>query len=221
MPAHATALAAATALSDEEIVTRVTGGETPLFEILMRRHNERVYRAARAILRDDSEAEDVLQQAFVNAYSNLSQFDRRAQFSTWLTKIAVYEALARVRRRGRYEPLEDSSLDTLMSTTSTPDPERQTFARELGALIESAVDRLGDGYRVVFMLRQIQGLSTAETAQVLDLSEDVVKTRLSRAKSALQRDLLDQTGAAAATAFTFGQARCDRVVASVMARIIS
>ena len=101
-PAAAAPLVAPFAsLSDEEVVARVIGGETALFEILMRRHNERIYRAARAILRDDGEVEDVMQQAYVNAYTHLRQFDGRAQFATWLTKIAVHEALARVRRRGR------------------------------------------------------------------------------------------------------------------------
>ena len=208
-------------LSDEEIVTRVLAGETMLFEVLMRRHNQRLYRAARAILRDDHEAEDVMQEAYVNAYSHLAQFDGRAKFSTWLTKIAVYEAFARARRRSRYQQLDDESpLETHnMPTTPSPDPERQAYARELGALIESAVDRLGDGYREVFMLRQVEGLNTAETAQVLGLSEDAVKARFSRARSALQRVLLDRADAAAAAAFTFGQARCDRVVASVLRRI--
>ena len=106
-----------------------------------------------------------------------------------------------------------------MPIEASPDPERQAFARELAVLIERAVDRLGDGYREVFMLRQVEGLSTAETAQVLDVSEDVVKTRLSRARAALQRDLLEHAGAAAASAFTFGLARCDRVVAAVMSGI--
>jgi RNA polymerase sigma-70 factor, ECF subfamily len=207
------------ALTDEEIVARVLAGETGLFEVLMRRHNERVYRAARAILRDEKEAEDVMQEAYVNAFTHLGQFDGRAKFSTWLTKIAVYEALARVRRRGRYESLDDTSVETFMPVTSSPDPEQQAFGRELGGLIESAIDKLGDGYREVFMLRQVQGLSTAETAQILEVSEDVVKTRFSRARHALQRDLLDRTGAAAVTAFTFGHARCDRVVAAVMARL--
>ena len=217
--AHAVVRSPPSALSDEEIVVRILEGETLFFEVLMRRHNQRLYRAARAILKDDHEAEDVIQEAYVNAYSHLAQFDGRAKFSTWLTKIAVYEALARARRRGRYEPMDDRSLETLMPTHASPDPERLAFGRELGALIESAVDKLGDGYRDVFMLRQVEGLSTAETAEVLGLSEDVVKTRFSRARSALQGDLLDRTDAAAATAFTFGQTRCDRVVASVLLRI--
>lgn len=206
-------------LSDTEVVTRVMAGETALFEILMRRHNERLYRAARAIVRDDSEAEDVMQQAYVNAYTHLHQFDGRAQFSTWLTRIAVHEALARAKRRGRYQSLEEPSLETFVPIQSSPDPERQAFARELAALLESAVDRLGDGYREVFMLRQVEGLSTSETAQVLEVSEDVVKTRLSRARAALQRDLLERAGAATVGAFTFGLARCDRVVGNVMAMI--
>ena len=106
-----------------------------------------------------------------------------------------------------------------MPTNTVPDPERLAFGRELGALIEAAIDRLGDGYREVFMLRQVEGMSTAETADVLGLTEDVVKTRFSRARHALQQDLLERTGEAAHTAFTFGQSRCDRVVSAVLTRI--
>jgi len=207
------------ALQDEEIVSQILEGNSALFEVLMRRHNERVFRAARAILRDDREAEDVMQEAYVNAYTHLAQFDGRARFSTWLTKIAVYEALARARRRGRYELMEEAPLEAVMPTASSPDPERETFGHELGKLIESAVDRLGDGYREVFMMRQVEGMSTAETAEVLGVSEDVVKTRFSRARQTIQRDLLDRMGSAAGTAFTFGQNRCDRVVEIVLGRI--
>ena len=214
------AAAAPTTLSDEDIVARVLESEQALFEILMRRHNERVYRAVRAILRDEREAEDVMQQTYVNAYTHLGQFDRRAKFSTWLTRIAVYEALGRARRRGRHESLDDSSMEIFMPVTSSPDPERAAFGRELGALIESAVDRLRDGYREVFMLRQVQGLSTAETAEALGVNEDVVKTRFSRARHALQSDLLNRVGEASSEAFRFGQARCDGIVSRVMDLIL-
>ena len=98
------------ALNDEQIVAQVLDGQTALFEVLMRRHNERIYRAARAIVRDDREAEDVMQQAYVNAYAHLRQFDHRAKFSTWLTRIAINEALARVRRQARYEPFDDEAM---------------------------------------------------------------------------------------------------------------
>jgi len=215
----ATVLARSAAMTDEDVVSRVLAGDTPLFEVLMRRHNQRVYRAARAILRDDKESEDVMQEAYVNAYVHLAQFDGRAKFSTWLTKIAVYEALLRAKRRGRYEPLDDRAEETLMPITPSPDPEHQAFGAELRALIEAAIETLGDGYREVFMLRQVQGLSTSETADILGVSEDVVKTRLTRARHALQQNLLDRTGAATAEAFMFGQSRCDQVVAAVLARI--
>ena len=209
-------------LSDEQVVHQVLDGQTALFEVLMRRHNERLYRAARAILRDDREAEDVMQQAYVNAYAHLRQFDGRASFATWLTRIAVHEALARVRRRKRFDALDPddpSTQEKQMTWTFTPDPERQAISRELAGLIEAAVDRLPDGMREVFVLRQVQGLDTAETAFSLGISEDAVKTRFSRARAALRRDLFDRAGLAAQSAFSFHQSRCDRIVAAVFARI--
>jgi RNA polymerase sigma-70 factor, ECF subfamily len=153
----------------------------------MRRHNERLYRAARAIVRDESEAEDVMQQAYVNAYSHLRQFDGRSLFSTWLTRIAVHEALARARRRGRYmtmDPEDNFTVEFPVPAISTPDPERLAFSRELGALIEAAIERLPDGAREVFILRQVEGMDTAEVAEVLGVNAAVVKTRLSRARGA-------------------------------------
>jgi RNA polymerase sigma-70 factor (ECF subfamily) len=209
------------ALTDEQVVAQVLQGQTALFEVLMRRHNERLYRAARAILRDDREAEDVMQQAYVNAYAHLRQFDGRAKFSTWLTRIAVHEAIARARRRGRYQPMDEASVGGEETFMASPriDPEREAFARELGRLLELAVDELPDGSREVFVLRQIEGLSTQETADSLGVSEDVVKTRLSRARAALRRDLFERAGLAAENAFTFQRPRCDRLVAAVFARI--
>jgi len=207
--------------SDEDVVAQVLEGDTALFELLMRRHNERIFRAARAITRDDREAEDVMQQAYVNAYVNLRQFQRRAQFATWLTRIAVNEALARVRRRGRYEALDDESprVASITDRSAATDPERQAFATELRDLLESAIDELADGAREVFVLRDVEGLSTAETAASLDVSEEVVKTRLSRARAALRQTLLTHAGATVADAFRFYRPRCDRVVAYVLARL--
>lgn len=210
------------ALSDEQIVHQVCEGHTALFEVLMRRHNERVYRAARAIVRDEAEAEDVMQEAYVNAYAHLRQFDGRAKFSTWLTRIAVNEAITRARRRGRYESFDEEAnnhLNAVMPMRSPLDPEKTTFSHELRSILENAVDALPDGQREVFMLRQVEGLSTSETAECLGLSEDNVKTRLLRARAAMREHLLERVGATAAESFVFQRPRCDRVVAAVLARI--
>jgi RNA polymerase sigma-70 factor, ECF subfamily len=186
-----------------------------MFEILMRRHNQRLYRATRAILRDDAEAEDAVQQAYLNAYRHLDQFEGRAQFSTWLTRIAVYEALA---RRKRVEGNPTSSEEGLGETAASPapDPERQAYGKELSVLLESALAALPEGYRSVFILREVDGLSTAETARHLRISDATVKTRLHRAKGLLQRKLQTVTPA---EAFSFDGARCDRLVEGVMRRL--
>jgi RNA polymerase sigma-70 factor (ECF subfamily) len=210
-----------TELRDDEIVRQVLLGNTAMFELLMRRHNERIYRAARAIVRDDEEAEDVMQQAYVNAFAHLRQFQGSAQFSTWLTRIAVNEAIARVRRRGRYEVFDEerSSREPFMPHDPSGNPERQAFTGELRGLLEWAIDTLPDGQREVFVLRDVEGLSTSEVAESIGVSEDVVKTRLSRSRAALRRVLLERTGASASEAFRFYRPRCDRVVARVLDRI--
>ena len=207
--------------SDAEIIQQVLAGNTALFELLMRRYNERIYRAARSIVRDEQEAEDVMQQAYVNAFTHLRQFNGSAQFSTWLTRIAINEALARVRRRGRYEPLDDdlSNVEPFMSSNPAQSPERQAFAGELRGLLEWAIDAMPDGMREVFVLREVEGLSTSEVAECLGVSDDVVKTRLSRGRAMLRRLLMERTGATAPEAFRFYRPRCDRVVAQVLARI--
>jgi RNA polymerase sigma-70 factor (ECF subfamily) len=209
--------------SDEEIVRRVRQGDVASFEIVMRRYNQRLYRLARAIVRDDAEAEDVVQQSYLNAYLHLDQFADRARFSTWLTKIAIYEALARVRRSARRSALAEVAqlADHVLHKfeSKSPDPERQAFARELALLLEAAVDALPEIYRVVFMLREVEGLSTLETAECLDLSEDSVKTRLHRARSLLRDHLYARAGMAAPDVFQFKGSRCDRVVRGVFDRL--
>lgn len=208
-------------LTDLDVIRRVLDGDAPVFELLMRRHNERLYRVARAIVRDEAEAEDVMQQAYVNAFTHLRQFNGTAQFSTWLTRIAVHEALARVRKQGRYQPLDDagSPVEAFMTDTRSEDPEKQASTTELRGLLEWAIDQLPDGTREVFMLREVDGASTAETAACLGLTEDVVKTRLSRGRAVLRRALLERTGATVPDVFRFYRPRCDRVVSRVLERI--
>ena len=209
-------------VSDEEVVERVRGGETPLFEVLIRRYNQRLYRVARSILRDEHEAEDVMQHAYVSAYEHLEQFAGRAKFSTWLTRIAVHEALARGRRRARWKGLESMSEETQPSgppRDERPDPEQQAQAAELRQLLESAIDDLPETYRSAFVLREAEGLDTPEVAECLEISEDAVRTRVHRARALLRRGLYERTGATSASAFSFHLTRCDRVVAGVFARL--
>lgn len=206
-------------LTDEEIVSRICAGEGNLFELLMRRHNPRVYRAARAILRDDSEAEDVMQDAYVRAYEHLRDFEGRARFSTWLTRIAVHEALARVRRQKRYETLDPHAEESSMTEGKTGDPEQETSDVEMRAVLEKAMTRLPDEFRAVFVLRAVEGMSGAEVAECLGIPEDTVKTRLHRARAKLQDMLVESIEPALTHTYSFHLSRCDRVVAGVLRRI--
>lgn len=210
-------------LSDDEVVARVLAGETSLFEIVMRRYNQRLYRVARAILRNDGEAEDVMQDAYVRAYEHLDQFAGRAKFSTWLTRIAVHEALARQRRENRYQELEPMSendgdpMDGFASMALTP--EEQVSNSEIRSLLEKAVEKLPDAYRTVFVLRDIEEMSTTDTANALEISEENVKVRLHRARALLRKTLYDRAGMERKEAFNFHAVRCDRVVKNVFERI--
>ena len=205
--------------SDEQILDRVLAGETALYELLMRRHNQRLYRVARAILRDDAEAEDVMQDAYVRAYQHLASFERRAKFVTWLTRIAVHEALARSRKRSRLQSLDaepDSHggvMETAISTDRTP--EEQAYDRELSQILERAILALSEDYRLVFTLRDVEGMSTAETADCLNLTLENVKVRLHRAHTALRKRIYAAVGENAARCFQFPAVRCDRVVSGV------
>ncbi len=207
--------------TDEEVIARVLQGDTALFEIIMRRYNQRLYRVARAILRDDAEAEDVMQDAYVRAFQHLNQFEGRAKFSTWLTRIAVHEALARARRRNRLEDLDtavDADGDSIMTSTA-PSPEQQASRGELNALLEQAVLTLPDHYREVLVLRDIEEMNTADVATTLDITEENVKVRLHRARALLRRELFARVGHNASAAFPFYAPRCDRVVKAVFERL--
>ena len=176
--------------SDEDLVVRILAGETLLFELIMRRHSQRLYRVARGILRDRCEAEDVIQAAYVRAYQHLSQFAGRAKFSTWLTRIAVHEALNRLEERGRLRYIEEMSgpesppSDVVHS--QEPTPEQYVSTREHAQVLEKAVMALPPKYRVVVMMRDLEEMSVAETAGCLDITEENVKVRLHRARAMLR-----------------------------------
>lgn len=210
--------------SDEQIVERVVAGETLLFEVLMRRHNQRIYRAIRSVLRDDSECEDVMQETYVRAYEHLAQFEGRARFSTWLTRIAVNEAIKRSIARGKLDPLdlEDFYGEGSFMQTSRADsltPENNVARSELSALLEESILALPVTYRTVLVLRDLEEMSTAETAQVLALTDANVKVRLHRAHEMLRSELMSRAGASSAQAFAFPATRCDRVVHAVFERL--
>ncbi|HEY2974594.1 MAG TPA: RNA polymerase sigma factor [Pyrinomonadaceae bacterium] len=209
------------ALSDEEVVKKVIAGEPALFEIIMRRYNQRLFRVTRSIVTNDVEAEDIIQDAYVRAYEHLGQFEGRAKFSTWLTKIAIYEAYARVRRID-YQKVDSISVLEAQGREARSkgrDPEEQIYDSELKMVLERAVDSLTDDYRSVFMLREIEGLSTAETAECLEITEENVKTRLHRARVVLQRELYALSRANGSVAFQFLGVRCARIVDRVLERI--
>jgi RNA polymerase sigma-70 factor, ECF subfamily len=209
-------------LTDSEVVERVRGGERVLYELLMRRYNQRLYRVARSVVRDDAEAEDVLQDTWVKAYEHLDQFEGRSSFATWVTRIAFYEALARSRKSKRWTPVEDESGEILAAVereSQVETPEAEAMRGELGEILESAVDALPEGYRAVFVLRAVEQLSTVDTAESLGLTEEAVKTRLHRARALLRRGVEERMGPALVGAYTFMGLRCDRTVARVMQRI--
>lgn len=210
-------------LSDDEVVRRVLEGETALFEVIMRRYNQRLYRVSRVVLRDDSEAEDVMQDAYVRAYQHLDQFEGRAAFSTWLTRIALHEALARKRRRKPIQELDamqemkGDSMPILKS--SKPDPEAETAQAQVRQLLEGAIQSLPEPYRVIVVLREVEEMDVAETAETLGVSESVVKTRLHRAHAMLRRELHSRARGRVTDLYAFHAPRCDRVVKAVFERI--
>ncbi len=215
-------LAGATALSDEEVVQRVLAGDAALYEVVMRRYNTRLYRVARAILKNDGEAEDVMQDAYVRAFQHLGQFAGRAKFSTWLTRIAVHEALARVHKARRLEDWDDMNENQQNEIGATPlrsNPESETASVEMSKILEQAIENLPEAYRAVVMMRDLEDMTTAETAECLSLTEENVKIRLHRAHGMLRKELYANAKISAADAFPFHAPRCDRVVANVFARL--
>jgi RNA polymerase sigma-70 factor (ECF subfamily) len=217
--ASAMAFAATEPITDEEVVRRVLGGETALFEVIMRRYNRRLYRAARAITRDDSQAEDILQAAYVRAYEHLAQFRGGAAFGGWLTRITVHEALGRLRGARRFESWEGEGDRMDGFASPTPNPEQAASNAEIGGLLESLIEELPGASRAVFMLREVEQMSTAEVSEALGISEENVKVRLHRARGLLRGRLAAHVMGETRNLFAFPAVRCDRVVRRVFEAI--
>jgi len=191
----------------------------------MRRYNRMLFRTARAILRDDAEAEDALQEAYLQAYRSLGSFRGDAQLSTWLARIVANEALQRLRkqtRRAEIVPLQSADgaeLEQVMDSDMNQAPDATAARGEMRRLLESQIDALPEAYRTVFVLRAVEELSVEQTAAVLDLPPATVRTRLFRARSMLREALAQKIDVACEDAFSFAGERCDRVVAHVLARL--
>ena len=203
-------------LSDDEVVARVRAGEHALFEILMRRHNRKVFRAVRAVLRSDDEAEDVMQHAYLRAFEHLAEYQARARFSTWLTRIAIYESFARLRRQKRVGQLDEDTAEGEAMADQRATPEQRVSDAELRVITEAAIDALPADFRVVFVLRAVEQMSVADVADSLAIPEDTVKTRYFRARERLRKSILERLDDATPTAFDFLGPRCDRLVAAVL-----
>ncbi|HRZ61482.1 MAG TPA: RNA polymerase sigma factor [Rubrivivax sp.] len=212
-------------MPEDELIARAAAGEGAAFEVLMRRHNRLLYRTARSILKDDAEAEDAVQDAYLRAWRALPDFRTESKLATWLVRIVANEALARLRRTGAAViPLEAAMTSTEPNTQAalTEAPERgpePTLARaQVRALLETRIDLLPEIYRSVFMLRAVEELSVEEVAQVLALPEATVRTRFFRARSLLREGLAGEIDHALGEVFAFDGARCDRIVAKVLER---
>lgn len=223
--ALASARTLAAAAPEDELILRAARGDAPAFEALMRRHNQLVFRTARSILRSDAEAEEAAQDAWLSAWRGLDRFRAESRFSTWIVRIVRNEALGRLRRAAaEVVPLEaamiSSDRDTRAALTDRPDrtPEAELARTQARRLMEARIDRLPEVYRTVFMLRAVEEMSVEEVAAALDIPEATVRSRFFRARSILRESLAQEMDMALAGAFAFDGARCDRIVANVLAR---
>jgi RNA polymerase sigma-70 factor (ECF subfamily) len=214
-------------LPEAELVGYAKAGRREAFAALMTRGNQRLFRVARSILRDESEAEDVLQEAYVRAFANLESFRGEASIYTWLTRIVINEARGRLRKRRNTVELaeieaaqaEAGRVIFFPSAFGTEDPERDAARAEARRLLERAVDELPEAFRLVFVMREVEGASIAETAATLGIRGETVKTRLHRARRLLRQALDTQLASALTGAFPFLGARCARITEAVLGRL--
>ncbi len=211
---------------DVELVRRALARDDTAFRAIMERHNRRLYRIARSILRNDSEAEDVVQEAYVSAFTHLDGFRGDSSLATWLSRITMNEALGRLRRERPAVELDafeaqrtEAQIIQFPQTGASGDPERTMAQREILQLVERAADSLPEIFRIVFVTRVIEGMSVEETAELLGLQPETVKTRLHRARRLVREQLDEQIGPVLMDAFPFAGRRCERLTHAVMKQL--
>lgn len=214
--------------SDADLARRIVEGDQHAFELLMRRHNRPLYRTARSILKDDAEAEDALQDAYLQAYRAMDRYRGESSLSTWLTRIVVNEAIARSRKTTRRAEIirldgdtgpEITDMGADMDDTTIEQPEQAAIRAQARSLLERKIDALPDTFRTVFVLRAVEEMSVEETATCLGIPDATVRTRFFRARSMLRESLSREFDMAIDGVFGFDGARCDRIVAGVLARV--
>lgn len=210
---------------DAELVRRALARDEAAVRTIMQANNRRLFRLARGILRNDSEAEDVVQDAYVRAFTHLDQFRGESSLSTWLSRIAMNEALARLRREHTSVEWSDRSQGGLEAQiiqfplSSTDDPEKSMAQREIQHVVEHAIDELPEAFRLVFITRVIEGMNVEETADILGLKPETVKTRLHRARTMLRNNVERKIGPVVMEAFPFAGKRCERLTEAVLKRL--
>lgn len=211
--------------SDADIATRVAAGDHAAFEFLMRRYNQPLYRTARSIIKDDAEAEDAVQEAYLLAYRSIDQFRGDAKLLTWLTRIVVNEAIARSRKANRRAEVirldgsmevDDEAIEANMDETAVEQPERAALRAEARRLLEKKIDELPDAFRTVFVLRAIEEMTVEEAAICLGIPEATVRTRFFRARGLLREALSREIDFAFDEVFSFDGAKCNRIVEGVL-----
>ncbi len=213
-------------LSEAELVRRAQAREETAVRAIMQANNRKLYRLARGILRNDGEAEDVVQETYVRAFTHLDDFRGESSLSTWLSRIAINEALGRLRRKRPHVDLAELPEGTLEAqiiqfplSSATDDPERTMAQREIQHVVEHAIDELPGAFRLVFITRVVEGMSVEETAQILGIKPETVKTRLHRARTMLRDNVERKIGPVVMEAFPFAGHRCERLTAAVLKRL--
>jgi RNA polymerase sigma-70 factor, ECF subfamily len=212
---------------DAELVRRARDRDEAAIRSIMKSNNRKLYRLARGILRNDSEAEDVVQETYVLAFTHLDGFRGDAGLSTWLSRIAINEALGRLRRQRpavEWNSLQPGELETHAQIIQFPlsavsDPEKTMAQREIQQVVEHAIDDLPEAFRIVFMTRVVEGMNVEETAEILGLKPETVKTRLHRARAMLRDNVERKIGPVVMEAFPFAGKRCDRLTEAVLKRL--